>query len=212
MDTTFFKRVLGVMIFRTRGLNLKWRYVGSERLIYYIEELISLKSQLGCTFKSFTIDGRIGLVKLLQMYYPNTPIQLCQFHQMQNITKYITKRPKTECGVELRCLMLKLATIDKEDFIKQFNKLKEKYQDFLKEKNENGQFVHRNLRSAFRSIKTNLPYLFTYQDYPHLNMPNTTNSCDGSFGQWKMKVRLHRSISIQRKKQVIDTFLAHKIP
>ena len=34
-----------------------------------------------------------------------------------------------------------------------------------------GQFKHRQLRSALRSLKNNLPYLFAYQDYPELNIP-----------------------------------------
>jgi len=58
-----------------------------------------------------------------------------------------------------------------------------------------------------RSIKTNLPYLFTFQDYPELKIPSTTNSADGSFGHRKDKVRLHRHLSIERKEQLIDRLL-----
>jgi hypothetical protein len=66
----------------------------------------------------------------------------------------------------------------------------------------------KGVRSAIRSIKTNLSYLFTYQDYPHLNIPKTANSADGSFGQWKKKVRLHNGISIDRKKKLVSKFLS----
>ena len=104
-------------------------------------------------------------------------------------------------------MILNLKVLSKIEFTDQFNSLREKYKDFLKERNEQGQFQHKKLRSAFRSIKTNLPYLFTFQDYPELNIPNTTNSADGSFGQWKYKVRLHRDLNIDRKKQMIDKIL-----
>jgi len=39
--------------------------------------------------------------------------------------------------------------------------LHEIYIDFLKERNEQGQFKPRRLRSAFRSLKNNLPYFWT---------------------------------------------------
>ena len=41
-------------------------------------------------------------------------------------------------------------------------------------------YTHKKVRSAYRSLKTNLPNLFTYQRYLALNIPNTTNTIDGS--------------------------------
>lgn len=194
------------MVFRKLGKNLSWKYVDSEKLSYYLEELRNLE-YLEYTFKSFTIDGRRGVVQLLQKYFNTTPIQICHFHQVQIVTRYTTRTPKTDCGKELRLLILKLKNLSKKDFIQQLENLKNKYQDFLKEKNEQNQFQHKKLRSSLRSIKTNLPYLFTFEDYPELNIPNTTNSADGSFGQWKYKVRLHRHLKIDRMKQMIDQLL-----
>lgn len=208
-DTTFFKRSLGVMVFRKPGKNISWKYVETEKLSFYLEELLKLKG-LGLSFKSFTIDGRKGLIRLLQIHFNTIPIQLCHFHQVQTVTKYTTKNPKTECGKELRKLILNLKKLSKKDFIEQFKNLKNKYQNFLKEKNEQGKFQHRRLRSAFRSIKTNLPYLFTFEDYSELEIPTTTNSCDGSFGQWKYKIKLHRHLNLDRKKQMIDKILGQK--
>ncbi len=86
--------------------------------------------------------------------------------------------------------------------------LENKFKDFLKEKNENGRWKHGRLRSAIRSLKDNLEYLFTQERYPELNIPNTTNSCEGSFGHWKSKVKLHRGISTERRKQMISKFLS----
>jgi len=197
-DTTFFKRSLGVMVFRKPGKNISWKYVETEKLSFYLEELLKLKG-LGLSFKSFTIDGRKGLIRLLQMHFNTIPIQLCHFHQVQTVTKYTTKNPKTECGKKLRFLILNLKNLSKKDFIEQFKNLQNTYKDFLKERNEQEKFQHRRLRSAFRSIKTNLPYLFTFEDYSELEIPTTTNSCDGSFGQWKYKIKLHRHLNLDRK-------------
>jgi hypothetical protein len=163
-DTTFFKHIFGVMVFRANSCNLAWRYVGSEKLSYYLEELIALV-EAGHQFKSFTIDGRKGVIQLLQKHFNTVPIQICIFHQVQTVTRYTTRNPKTECGQDLRKLILTLRTATKTQFIIEFKELQDKHKDFLKERNELNQFQHRRLRSAFRSIKTNLPYLFTFQDY-----------------------------------------------
>jgi len=73
----------------------------------------------------------------------------------------------------------------------------------LQERNEKGQFKHRAIRSAIRSLTTNLPYLFTTKKHPELKIPNTTNSCDGSFGQWKYRVELHRGLKKYRRNKLI---------
>jgi len=69
----------------------------------------------------------------------------------------------------------------------------------LKEKTVNPEtnkwfYTHKRLRSVYRSLKTNLPYLFTYQKYPELNIPNTTNSLDGTFSNFKSLPRIHRGL------------------
>jgi hypothetical protein len=204
-DTTFFKKRFGAMVYRSDGKNLKCSFVPTERLDYYLSDLHELSKQY--CFTSFTIDGRKGLIQLLQKHFPNTPIQICHFHQVAIVTRYTTRNPKTGCGVELLKLIKTLKTSIKETFIKKFNDFQNKYKDFLKERNEQGQFQHRKLRSAIRSIKSNLSYLFTFQDYKELKIEPTTNSCEGSFGQWKYKVKLHRGMSDDRMQQMIRKLL-----
>ncbi len=36
-------------------------------------------------------------------------------------------------------------------------------------------------KGAYRSLKTNMPWLFTWYDNMGLKIPNTTNSIDGPF-------------------------------
>lgn len=205
-DTTYFSKELGTMIFRGNGKNLHWKHVLNETVFDYQEALEELENSYH--FLSFTIDGRKGVVNMLEKEFPDIPIQLCIFHQIKNVTKYITKRPKTGCGKALRRLMLSLKNTSKIVFENRFNEIRELYKDFLEERNENGEFVHKRLRSAVRSIKTNLKYLFTYEEFPDLEIAKTTNSCDGYFSHLKNKVRLHRGISIDRKKLLIDKLLS----
>jgi len=68
-------------------------------------------------------------------------------------------------------------------------------------------YTHKRLRSAYRSLKINLPYLFTYQKYPQLNIPNTTNSLDGCFAYLKELVRVHRGANKGRKRKIIHDIL-----
>lgn len=205
-DATYFGRGYGIILFRANQKNLYWQEIISEKLTI-IDECFNSLEALGYSFKSFTIDGRAGVARYLNNRYSKVPIQFCQFHQVQIITRYTTRSPKTDCGVRLRKLILKFKNLNRSCFEKKFNRLKGKYSNFLKEKNENGEYMHKKLRSAFRSIKTNLPYLFTYLDYPNLNIPNTTNSCDGTFSQLKKKLAIHSGLEKHRRKKMIDFFL-----
>ena len=68
-------------------------------------------------------------------------------------------------------------------------------------------YTHRRLRSAYRSLKTNVPWLFTSYDHKELKIPNTTNAIDGHFADLKNKMRNHNGLSLERKKKFIDGFL-----
>jgi len=68
-------------------------------------------------------------------------------------------------------------------------------------------YTHKRLRSAYRSIRNNLPWLFTWYDHHELGIPNTTNAIDGHFADLKNKLRNHNGLSLQRKMRFIDEFL-----
>jgi hypothetical protein len=78
---------------------------------------------------------------------------------------------------------------------------------FLKERTINRHYTHKRLRSAYRSLRLNLPCLFTYQKYPELNIPNTTNSLDGCFAYLKKIVRVHRGSSRSLKRKINEEIL-----
>jgi transposase-like protein len=206
-DTTFFDKELALMLFRGNSKNLHWEFTKNETVLKYQNALIELEKKY--YFLSFTIDGKKGVIQMLENTFKDTPIQFCHFHQCKIITQYITQKPKTECGKELKYLMIDLKRLTKEQFIIRFQNIQTRYEKFIKEKNENNEFKHRRMRSAIRSIKTNLDYLFTFDEYPELKIPKTTNSCDGYFSHLKAKVSLHRGISHERKKKLIEELLIH---
>jgi len=59
---------------------------------------------------------------------------MCNFHQVQIITRYITKKPRLEANKELRKLTLLLTQTDKESFTYWLEEWYEIYKIFLKEK------------------------------------------------------------------------------
>jgi hypothetical protein len=209
MDTTYFGRVFGVMLFKDAytGKNLLKYYVKSEANQKYKEGIETLIAQ-GFTINAIACDGRKGLLNL----FPDIPTQMCQFHQAAIIRRYITKNPKTDAAKELKAHVKLLSQTDKESFVGGLNDWHNKWGTFLKERSVNPktnktQYTHRRLRSAYNSLKNNLPWLFTWYDFIELKIPNTTNGIDGHFADLKNKLRNHNGLSIKHKQKFIDEFL-----
>ena len=137
---------------------------------------------------------------------------MCQFHQSAIIRRYLTKKPKLKAAQEFMEVVDLLKQTDKESFVGVLQQWFEKWEDFLNERTVNPEtnksfYTHKRLRSAYRSLKNNLPWLFTWYDYIELNIPNTTNAIDGHFADLKNKLRNHNGLSKARKKKFIDGFL-----
>jgi hypothetical protein len=209
MDTTYFGRKFGVMLFKDAltGTNLHKQYVIYETNQLYAQGVYTLREK-GFKILAAVCDGRRGLFHLLG----DIPIQMCQFHQVAIVTRYLTRKPKLDAGKELRTLTLMLTKTDKESFAGGLHDWYEKWHLFLNERSVNKEtgstrYTHKNLRSAYRSLKTNLPWLFTWYDYPEIKIPNTTNAIDGHFADMKNKLRNHNGLTEWRKKRFIDEFL-----
>lgn len=113
MDTTYFGRGFGVMVFRDSisGQFLYKQYVRYETNQLYLDGIEEI-SRRGIAVQAIICDGRKGLSQA----FNDIPVQMCQFHQVQIITKYLTKRPKSECAIELRKLALQLSRLDEMSF------------------------------------------------------------------------------------------------
>lgn len=208
MDTTYWGRGFGLMLFKdslTKENLLKY-YVKTETNAKYIEGIEALKSQ-GFTIRAIVCDGRKGLIQS----FGNIPVQMCQFHQTAIIRRYLTKKPKLKAAQELLEVVDLMKQTDRESFEGALKMWIEKWENFLNERTINPEtkksfYTHKRLRSAYRSLKNNLPWLFTWYDYFELNIPNTTNAIDGHFADLKNKLRNHNGLSLERKKRFIDGF------
>ena len=101
---------------------------------------------------------------------------------------------------------------DKESFEGGLNDWYLKWEKFINERSINpgtgkSHYTHKRLRSAYRSLKTNIKWLFTWYDNIELQIPNTTNAIDGHFSDLKTKLRNHNGLSKKRKMKFVDEFL-----
>ena len=209
-DTTLWGRSYGVCVFRSPGLkqNLWWDEVTSETVATYYYGRKILEEQ-GWTFTGAVVDGRRGLARVFQ----DLPVQICIFHQVKTVTRYLTRKPQTLAGQELRSIALRLKDSDEKEFVALLTDWYARWQDFVNEKTrivgcKRWYYTHKNVRSAYMSLKNNLPYLFTYQKYLDLNIPRTTNSLDGMFTQLKNKLGAHRGLRQNRRYRIISELLA----
>lgn len=209
MDTTYWGRNFGVMLFKdalTKDNLLKY-YVKNETNALYLLGIKELQS-LGFEIVGIVCDGRKGLIQS----FDGIPVQMCQFHQSAIVRRYLTKKPKLKAAQELMKVVDLMKQTDKESFVDALQQWFEKWKDFLNERTTNpvtnkSFYTHKRLRSAYRSLSNNMPWLFTWYDFKELNIPNTTNAIDGHFADLKNKLRNHNGLSIKRKMKFIDGFL-----
>ena len=102
----------------------------------------------------------------------------------------------------------------KEEFITAFDKWCDKWKEFLNERtlliSGKTTYTHRRLRTARRSIKTHLPWIYTCEEYPDIQIPNTTNLLEGFNSQLKRALHNHNGLNEANKKKFIDGFINAK--
>ena len=118
--------------------------------------------------KAVVCDGHVGLLQAISF----CPVQMCQF---QIVRRLLTNNPHLPAGVELLALMRRMFSMRKEEFITAFDKWCDKWKEFLNERTLliSGKTTHRRLRTARRSIKTHLPWLYTCEEYPDMQIQQT---------------------------------------
>ncbi len=202
-------RLWGVLVFRDQANkeNLWWKFIDEEKIYHYKEGKDFLIS-LGYSILSVTCDGFSGLPEL----FSPIPVQFCHFHQAQIVRRYTTLNPKIEAGHELLNLVKTLTLSTEKIFEHGLNIFIDKYRTFLNEKTMNPEtresfYTHKKLRSAVRSLQVHLRMLFTFERFPHLQIPTTTNSLESHFSHIKDVVRIHRGLSLTLKQKMIHTIL-----
>jgi len=212
MDTTYFWEfwIMAFKDYKTKKI-INYKIVKNENNTDYKKWIKELQ-EVWWIIKALVCDWR----KWLLWWFPDIPTQMCNFHQVAIIRRYITKRPKLEANKDLKWITELLVKTDRESFSYYLELFWEKYKDFLNEKalwkDWKLHYIHKKTRSAYFSLKRNLKYLFTWYDYIwKVDIPNTTNWLEWLFWNIKPKVILHRGLKKERKIKVILTLLHWKI-
>ena len=170
LDTTYFSRTFGVMLHQdaSSGKILYRKFVKNETNRDYLDGLRYI-AERGTVIKAVVYDGHVGLLQAISFCF----VQMCQFHQFQIVRRLLTNNPHLPAGVELLALMRRMFSMRKDEFITAFDKWKE----FLNERtlliSGKTTYTHRRLRTARRSIKTHLPWLYTCEEYPDMQIQQT---------------------------------------
>jgi len=210
IDGTYFKNNFCVLNYLDNDLkHLQYfRIVERENYYNYLTDLEFLK-QLGLTAASITSDGQKGLIKAVNDVYPNVIHQRCVVHIQRMSLAYLTRFPKTNAGIELKCLVKKLHKIetyyDRDLWVECFENWLKKYNDFLKEKSESDSgrkwYKHKLLRRTRSLIKNALPNMFYYLD--DFRIPKSTNGLETRFSYLKNSLKIHRGLSKKNRKNFI---------
>lgn len=160
-------------------------------------------------------DGGTGLPTALGACWPETKHQRCLFHLQMNVTRHLTRNPRTDGGKALRALVMNLSAVQDEDAAIAWQlQLEQWWQTFghlTRERTmfRNGQFgyTHDRLRKAWLLIRrvSRNHTLFTYIVYGN---PRTTSPLEGGVNaQIRELLRRHRGMSEEHRRRAVEWFL-----
>lgn len=211
MDTTYFGRSYGVLIVidaNSKETLYRKELGRTERVIDYWNAIYDLAKH-NIHPKACLIDGRRGVKDMLEE--EGILVQACQFHQIALVNRCLTRKPKIQANSELRDIALSLTHVTRKQFEQIFFSWYLKHSLWMEEytiKDGTKEYRHPKTRQAFYSIKSNLPYLFTFQEHPELHIPNTSNALESRFRGVKTKARIHSGISKSRKTKILFSLLS----
>jgi len=209
IDVTFFGREYGCLVARdpNKHENLHVHELRHETKLEYQLARSDLEKK-GYTLLAVVLDGRRGIPRVFE----GILVQICHFHQWKIVRKYLTLRPKLESHKALLAIAGQIAKSTEAEMRALLETFAVDFKNDLEEKHVCSHcgkpvYTHRKLRSAYRSLMTNLPFLYTYQKYPELKIPNTTNSLDGLWSALKLHVNARRGLRFDRRFKVIRAYL-----
>lgn len=125
MGTLVFKDVINNKIIVSK-------HIQSETVEDYKQLFKTIKEQ-GYEVLGVVLDGKRGLNKA----FKDIPIQLCHFHQIAIVKRYLTNNPRLDASIDLLQITKKLPNIKKESFEEALNIWYIKYKSFLEEQSLN---------------------------------------------------------------------------
>lgn len=218
LDGTYFPNKLCLVLYRDNNIKATqlYRVTDGEWLEEICEDLQNLLS-LGIQIESVTCDGLANILKAVRKSSPTTIIQRCVIHVQRECLIWLTRKPQSQAGVELRNIVKRLHLIKTRDdwgyWVVDLVQWHTTYEKFVNQKSyyaptKRFWYTHKSVRRAFIHIKRALPNMFHYLDNP--SIPKSTNGLESFFGHLKQNIAIHRGLSKEHFKNYIKWYLSFK--
>ena len=134
-----------------------------------IKEDLDNLLKLGVQIESITCDGHRAILKAINKACGDVTVQRCLVHIQRSCMNWLSNKPKTLPGIELRKIISKVhlieSQLDRDYWIVSLVRWHEKHEAFVKEKSINpltGRYwyTHKMVRRAFMSIKKHYQICF----------------------------------------------------
>lgn len=211
IDATYWGRNWGILlaIDEATGRVLYIAFIKHETTQSYIDAVEAIVAA-GYMIKGIIIDGKQELFTAFKDY----PIQMCQFHMLQIVKRYLTQNPKMIAARELQLICRGMIYQAKEDFEMDYMTWKTRWKEFLNKRtiHKDGRtyYLHRRIRTLVNSIDFYLPYLFTFQSAECVGMPNTNNKIEGTFTDLKKNLNNHSGLTKEHRQQFIIAYFQNR--
>lgn len=215
IDGTYFKQDLCVILYRDNTVKFTqlYRITDGEWFEELAEDLFNL-FQLGVQIESITCDGHKALLKAIKHVCPEVTVQRCLVHIQRMCRIWLSCRPKSDAGRDLRRIVSRLHliedTLQRDYWIVSLVEWHDIHKDYISQKSFNPDtgrywYTHKMVRRAFMVIKKALPDMFKYLD--NKRIPKSTNGLESFFGHLKGHINVHRGLSHLHRRQFIQWYL-----
>ncbi len=140
-------------------------------------------------------------------------IQMCQFHMLQIVRRYLTNNPKMKASIDLMLIMREMKHLTKEVFEAEYAAWKKRYTEFLNKRvtHKDGKscYLHRKVRTVVHSIDFFPALLVHFFSVPNVQeCPTRTIRLRGLFTDLKKSLNNHTGMSMQNRKRFISGFFS----
>lgn len=161
MDGTYISGNICLVVYRDNDIKYTQLYrITTDEIYEEIKEDLENLKLLGIQLASITCDGHPCILKAIKKVFPTLTVQRCLFHVQHHAEIRLSQHPKSFAGIELLQLVKGLSWIktetDKLYWIRSLVNWDNYHQDFIQEhvieKDNTKRYIHKDLRSARRSI------------------------------------------------------------
>lgn len=212
VDGTYWKRWGCTLAYKADDGVIFWDCVRRENYFDYVRNLdeIRRRNYIVC---GITSDKHSSIVSAVKTVHPCIPHQYCLVHIQRRCQSLLTREPKTEAGQRLLEIVRFVNKIsnryEKDIWIRWLLRFEERYSDFINQRTHattnDGRrtwwYTHKNVRKAFRHLRSSLDNMFLYLDHPELC--KDTNGLEAEFTYLKERVGKHRGLSRERKMNLV---------